>query len=378
MAINQQDILDQHTVDLQRFATELLKTKLYPTLDEARKAAQLILMDYEQITGITELNAITSAIKKSVTPLFEQSAEEITQELADMAVDESDFYAKLMQNFTAASMAVPPADMLERFINRSLMSFKSSRNEVFNFAEYLSEYADDQVKMIFNTVRTGWDENQTIQQISRQLRVIGDGIQKRDAETLARTSVNHFSNQARVYTAKYNPAVDREIPIVTFDNRVSKTCLSIGSQYGLTGWPVGSSPVGYPPYHPNCRTYIGHLVKGQESLQGTRSATGGQSGKEAKESFEKRQDRTDKKVKYRGKRDMTIFKPGQIPANTNVEKWLASQPKWFIEDTLGPTQAELFIKGGLPLKRFTDMTGRPLTVKQLRQRNEYLFAELGL
>ena len=141
---------------------------------------------------------------------------------------------------------------------------------------------------------------------------------------------------------------------------------------------MGRSPVGYPPYHYNCRTAIGYLAKGQESLEGTRAAVGGKSGEDAKEAFERRKDRTDGKVRFRGRRDSSIFDPGQVKADTKIDAWLKKQPKWFVESTLGKERAQLFLKGDLSLARFTDMTGDPLTLDQLRRLDAEAFERAGL
>ena len=53
--------------------------------------------------------------------------------------------------------------------------------------------------------------------------------------------------------------IEREIPIVTFDSRISDVCISISAKYPK-GWLQGKSPIGYPPYHYGCRTTIGFLL----------------------------------------------------------------------------------------------------------------------
>lgn len=113
----------------------------------------------------------------------------------------------------------------------------------------------------------------------------------------------------------------------------------------------------------NCRSAMIPAIAMQDV--DTRAAVGGQKGAEAKDEFEQRQDKTDKKVKYRGRKDSDIFKAGQIKY-TQYDEWLKSQPSWFVKSALGEKRAELFLSGKLSLAQFVDLAGRPLTLAELR------------
>jgi hypothetical protein len=75
-----------------------------------------------------------------------------------------------------------------------------------------------------------------------------------------------------------------------------------------------------------------------------------------------------------------MFDPKQIDANVSPQKFMESQPDWFLESALGKTRAKLFRKGGLPIEKFTDVMGNPLTLKQMRALDEYdaYFRKAGL
>ena len=49
---------DRHSLHLQRLASGLLKTNVYPSLEEAYKAARLILLDAGEIKNLRQLNAV--------------------------------------------------------------------------------------------------------------------------------------------------------------------------------------------------------------------------------------------------------------------------------------------------------------------------------
>lgn len=127
----------------------------------------------------------------------------------------------------------------------------------------------------------------------------------------------------------------------------------------------------------NCRSTLIYGPEGFE-LTGQQVAIGGKSGPAAKEAFEKKEARTDGKPKYRGKRDKDAFDPTTVRSDTSHEAWLRRQPRWFVESSLGNTRAKLFLDGKLSLSKFTDMTGRTITLNELEQEESTVFKRLGL
>ena len=366
----QTEILTAHTVDIQRFATELLRTRIFPTLKDARKAAQLILLEYEELSGVTQINEISRAIRRELNPILTESWDGVTSELQEFSHLEAAFVAGAIASANELPpLRVPVNEQIDRFINRAIMSLNSGKRDTAGvWPDFVRTNIDSTIAAFDNQVKTGFSNGETINQISRRMRTIEEGLLKSESEALTRTGVQHYAVQARNAMANQNKdVIAREAPLIVFDNRTSSTCLSIGSRFGQKGWPAGESPVGYPPYHFNCRTAIVYLVDGQESLEGERAAIGGKKGKQASESFENRQDRTDKKVRYRRRGDKS-FKPGQIPANSQIDSWLRSQPRWFVESTLGSKKkTRAFLEGRLSLDKFTDLTGAPLSVARLAE-----------
>ena len=364
----QTEILTAHTVDVQRFATELLRTRVFPTLKDARKAAQLILLEYPEITGVTQLNEISRAIRRELNPILTESWEGVTGEMREFSHMEAAFMAATIASVNdLPPLRVPVNEQIDRFINRALMSLASGRRDTAGtWVDFVNQSISSTIQTFDSQVKAGFANGETINQISRRLRTVEEGLLQNESEALARTGVQHYAVQARNAMANQNKdVIAREVPVITFDNRLSATCLSIGSRYGQKGWPAGDSPVGYPPYHFNCRTAIVYLVNGQESLEGERASIGGKKGAAAAESFENRQERTDKKVRYRRRGDKA-FKPGQIKADTWIDSWLRSQPRWFVESTLGSKKkTDAFLNGRLSLDKFTDLTGAPLSIAQL-------------
>lgn len=371
---------NRHTVYVQRLATELLNSKLYPSLREAYLAARRILLESEEITSIVHLNRITSAINRAVSESTEKPWLVANSELAAFAVYEAGFYASLIEKNNDVKLRVPALEKIQRYVERSLLSLQSgNRVTAGMWGDLVTQNKNSVMSTFDNAVRAGYANGETVRQMVGRMRTATDGFLKNELESLVRTGVQHYAMQARQAMAADNKnVIAREVPIVTFDNRTSLTCLSHASNYGVKGWPAGESPIGYPPYHHNCRTSLAYLVKGQEELEGMRTAVSGKKGEEAKEAFEKRQGRTDGKVKFRGRKDLDKFDVRQINAATPVDSWLKSQPRWYVDSLLGKKRSDLFLKGDLKLSKFTDLTGDPLTLNQLRVADSSAFSQAGL
>jgi hypothetical protein len=61
---------------------------------------------------------------------------------------------------------------------------------------------------------------------------------------------------------------------------------------------------------------------------------------------------------------------GQVPSKLTYPQWLKRQPAAIQREALGPTRAALFRSGRLTIDRFVDQRGRPLSLKQIRQREQ--------
>jgi hypothetical protein len=119
----------------------------------------------------------------------------------------------------------------------------------------------------------------------------------------------------------------------------------------------------------NCRSIYVYTNDPAKLKQGTKAAVGGKAGVEID---------PERKLQYRGRKDSDIFKPGQIDAGESMDAWMRRQPDWFVEDSLGETRAKLFKEGGLSIDKFADLTGKPLTLSELRDRDAAAFKRAGL
>ena len=371
------DDFERHEIYLARLATQLLNAHIYPSLTEAYKAARLILLDAEAINSPSQLNKITAAIRKATNEAIAKSWEDATAELEQVAIYEAGYYAALVGGYQDARLKTPADKQVEDYIARALMTLTSGdRVQSGVWSDYVGAKIASVANAYDASVKAGFANGETVSQIAGRIRTTSEGLLARESEALARTGVQHYANRAREAMAEANAdVIEFRVYWATMDNRTTTLCAG----RHLKKWKMDDNKFPDIPAHYNCRSGWVFTVFGQDGkVDGTRAAIGGKKGDEAAESFERRQERTDKKITYRGKKDSAIFKPGQIAANTKYDDWLRNQPTWFQDSALGVTRAKLFRDGGLSIGKFNDMAGRPLTLDELRQLDSEAFKRAGL
>lgn len=208
---------------------------------------------------------------------------------------------------------------------------------------------------IRDAIRMGFVEGETIDQMVRRLRGTraagyADGllqIDRRGAEALVRTAVNHTANYARqaLYAANDDLIQEWEF-LATLDGRTTLTCAGLSGQT----FKIGTGP--QPPRHWNCRsTSIPVMRSAWEALGLSKSEI--DSGTQAS-------------------------MDGQIAADINYGQWLKSKPAEFQDEVLGPERGKLFRSGGISVDRFTDRTGKVYTLDELRRRDTDAFGKAGM
>lgn len=362
--------LEQHELYLSRLASGGINAHVYPSLEASYKAIRRILQDEEIITSQAQLNKVVAAVSKAI----EENNGWVTltdESLQALAVYEASWQAQFIGAALATAIKSPAEKKILSYVNKALMSLESGqRTNAGTWEQFYSANLDSRKKAINSIIRTGYSRGETINQMSQKIRTNFNGVLKREAETLARTGYIHYASAANTAMVNDNLDILNEwFYVVTFDSRTSEQCQAIstknapGNRYKTTDPKAPNVPL-----HFNCRTRRIGVQKGAE-LTGTRAAMSAkESGKEA---FEKRDKarRKASQVRYRGRKDNNIFKPEQINANTTYDAWLRSQPDYYIKDTLGATKYKLFKEGGLTMKSFADMAGRPLTLDEIIKRH---------
>uniref|UniRef100_UPI003F6B7DEB minor capsid protein n=1 Tax=Pasteurella multocida TaxID=747 RepID=UPI003F6B7DEB len=170
------------------------------------------------------------------------------------------------------------------------------------------------------------------------------GSSRRSAETLVRTAVMKVNDEAHKLLRDENEDIIKgEQHISTLDTRTSEVCrVRDGLVWDLEKKPVGDHSVPYqrPPLHPNCRSTLRLIMKSWREL--------GFDVDEIPESTRASMD-------------------GQVKANITYEDWLKNKTKAQQDEILGKGKADLWRNGVITFRDMLDQSGRPLTLKELRE-----------
>lgn len=373
----------RHQIYGERLASQGINAVVKPSLRETYLAVRRILLDYDTIPNQRTLDAILKQLSQAI----QDNGGWLTL-TKDYLVPFGVAEASWMAEYTA--LAVVPAGVaiktpaekaIESYIAKSIMTWDGKNPRAGRWLDFAAANIQSREQAINSAVMRGYSRGDTIQTIKKDIAtVIGfyenprtrkleerQSAVRNQSETLARTGFAHYASQANEAMIEANSDVLEEYYYsVTFDSRVSDICIGL-SKFNQPGnrFKVGDPKAPTTPAHPNCRSRRLAVPKGT-TPGGTKSSVGGQTGEEAAEAFEARKARSQKPVRYRGKKDTDIFKPGQIDAGTSLDQFFRRQPEWWVKETLGKAKAELFLKGGLPLGKFTDLNLKPLNLDELK------------
>lgn len=361
------DDSDRHNLYLQKLAAGIYNTQVYPSLEAARKAARLLLLDAEEITSVRELRRIQTAIDKEVAPLYAAGWSEASDELAALALYEASWQVDAISQYSDKKLRVPARKQVESFIDKAVMSLHSGKRVYSGvWSEFVSANIDNLAQQYNGLVVNGYQNGLTVNQIARSIKQSTDGVLANSAQTLARTGTAHYTNTARDAMADQNKdIIIGRVFSATFDNRTTLICRSLDGKFYAQG---EKHPV--LPLHYGERSSYYFVTDKSEIGQGRKAAVGGNDADEINPR---------RKLKYRGKKDQDIFDPGSIKASTTQDAWLRKQPDWFIESALdSKIKAKLFKDGNMSIDKFIDMQGRPISIARLRELDAEAFKRAGL
>jgi len=384
----------RHELTVSRLVTGIVQSRIMPAYFDLSKAVKTALADYEPTMNRKDFDVLRRQVSLMVAEKMNAMWEGTTNDLFDLAKYESSHVVGELSGATAVSEAA-----IAKAVNTPMV-LAGVVSQVGTWREYIAGATNStQARIIDNTIRAGYESGATVQEMTKRL--VGtkangylDGLitntGAREAESLVRTGANHYANKARDVAAQANAdLIQGRIFLATFDNRTTLTCRHFGQLQKIYALDDPATPI--PPLHFNCRSVLTLVPIGFDPFAGTKASVGGQDGQAAEDAFTKKSDRLDtrrdkaaeqraqgqdakevpSKVTYSGRKDSAIFKAGQIDAKTSMDKWMRSQPDWFIESSLGKTRAKLFKEGGLSIDKFTDMNGRPLTLKEMKALDDY-------
>lgn len=328
---------------------------------------------------LKEVQKIRREAHRKVAVLFEQ-------EMMALALAEPAFIAGIMKTVLPVFLTskLPPPELL-----RSIVRTRPFEGKVMRAWAKSIERVD--LDRIETQIKIGLTQGESIPEISR--RVVGTvklrgvngvtEITRRNAEALARTSVNAIANEARREFHLANADIlDDELYVATLDAVTTPICRSLDGER----FPLGVGPI--PPLHFGCRSLRTAILDA--------IALGRRPSKPVHErgllrEFAKRENlssvpRTRGQLPHGTKgvfddfaRVRTRELIGTVPAKVNYQQWLGRQSAAFQDDVLGRTKGALFRRGGLTLDKFVDpVTFSEVTLASLARSEAAAFRAIGL
>lgn len=354
-----------HAVDLQAYSNGVVR-RLIALLNrtDARLFAQLQValseMDPERFT-VQRLDLLLQSVRGLNAEVYRQFELELTAEVQSLSSAEAEYQAQLMRSVMPPQINV--ASITQEQVYAAAMS-RPLQGRLLK--EWAASLEVDRAARIRDTLRMGYVEGKTTDQLIRELRGTrakgySDGIieiDRRHAESVVRTAVSHTAGTARDQFNQANAdLIKAEVWRSTLDGRTSNACrLRDGKQYtpGEHKPIEHKLPWGAGPgrFHWCCRSTSSVVTKSFKELGGA---------------------------------DMPEFTPaqraslnGQVPVDLNYGDWLKRQSAARQDQVLGPTRGALLRRGGLTMDRFANDKGIWLDLQQLRERNAEAFRRAGI
>lgn len=321
----------RHAVYLQRYNASVVR-KMLALLN--RTDAEIVARLADMVGGATarQLDVTLAQIRRLNDTLTTALRTGMYENVAELAQLEAEFQLRLGQSVTGLQFEGPTLEQ----VRAAALSrpFQGVHLAWAKLGEHFDELGDRRAALVRDTIRRGFVEGQSVDELVRRLRGTRklnyrDGLletSRRTTETMVRTALNHTATAAREEVYKLNDHLIRAVRWTsTLDGRTSAVCRGRDG----TLYPPGEGP--RPPAHPNCRSTT-----------------------------------------------TPVFKGDPDPELPTYSDWLRGQDREFVGEVLGRSKAQLFLDGNLSLDRFIDKSGREYTLAELRERDAAAFKRAGL
>jgi len=304
---------------------------------------------------------LKARLAKNITAIERGRAEKLLKECSAV-IDQ--FYSEMQDNKDITALAQDEIEASEKIITAigidgtlpAPQTVKALTSNTLLYGAPLKDWwakqAEETAFKFAAQVRQGIAQGESLQQII--YRIIGNkrqgtagimDIARRHASTLVHDSIMKVTNDARTAFYQENDDVIRGMmQLSTLDSHTTPICIAYsGAKWDLTGNPIEGNTLPYNggcPRHPNCRSIIIPIMRSMKELTGLNIPE-----------------------KKTGTRASDL---GQIKADITFERFLNMHNDEYVNKLLGVGKADLWRKGKITLQQLVDQTGRPLTLKELK------------
>jgi SPP1 gp7 family putative phage head morphogenesis protein len=342
-----------HQVDITRYSNGTVR-RMIALLNRtdpdlmAKLQAALDRLPPESFT-VERLERLLASVREVNAQAYKQFSDGIAAELDDLTGYELGYQRDLFTATIPAQVSIATVAQEQVYAAAMTRPFQGRL-----LKEWASSIEADRMTRIRDAIRIGYVENETTAQIVQRIRgtralKYADGlleIDRRHAETIVRTAINHTAFFARNSFYDANADLIKGLRwTATLDSRTSAICQARDGKI----YPMNSGP--RPPAHFNCRSTMTPVLKSWREL-----------GMDADEVT----------ASTRASMD------GQVPADMTYQQWLRKQSAARQDEILGKSKGKLFRDGGLELDRFVDRKGHEFTLAELRERDSAAFSKAGI
>lgn len=293
------------------------------------------------------LSRLQKAVKKSI----EGDGAELLERAEEIGFGGADFELRSLATTVAGTqVAQPTAAAVRSAVFQRGLGVNGAK-----LSDYVTGWVNAQPARVADLARKAYARGMTVQELTQAY--MGDkklrgrnGMKfrtRREAETVARTMVQHAASAARESVWEENKDIVTGFKFVaTLDGRTSPICRALdGKKFN-----VGKGPI--PPLHFNCRSVTVPIVDPELGLDfldegATRSS-----------------------------------KDGYVSADTDFYDWLKGQDADYQDTVLGKTRGQLFREGGLTKDQFValnmDKDLGQRTLAEMRVLAPKAFQEAGI
>jgi len=357
------DVETRHQVLIEGYKAKVVKK--YETFlrkmnaDVSSRLGRIDFDDYPRYTkrAIERMETVVQHVRDDLHDIQGQHYGVWREQMVDFADYETGFQTRAAKQMYGVEFTAPARAQLRSAVLHTPLTGIKMKGSGQGLFPFYKRWTDDTITKIEDTIRGGYYQGLTNQQIARTIRGTAasgykDGMlahSNRAMEALTRTAVQHAASVARAELFEENDDIIEGIQIVsTLDDRTTTICQALD---GTILKSPDEAP-GLPPYHIGCRTTFVYVLGGIYAglSEGRTRIAKGADGSEI------------------------------ISGNQTYYDWLKTQPAEFQNAAIGAKRAKLLREGGLSATRFAELNlnrnFQPRTLEEMEAMEPVVFRDV--